>query len=321
VPKHRVCAECGKENPLFARNYCVNCGRPLAQQKGNSTRWLATIGIVACIIIGSISAIHFVSQHMPGVSPNTIPNQLTTTAAATIPSKTQTIRTTSTTSVSTTATYLGSMANTGNFSLQPQAVAVTVYKTKTVTLEIQIQSINNFKGQIELSASGSPNGLGIGYSSNPVSAGTVVVLSFSAKENARNGTYRIAIVATYSPSESSPVVSGTVIYVTVADFQVSVTPPSDVVNAGSTASFTITLTLQKGFTDPVSVTSVSGLPHGATYSMTVSNATVLAGHPGTAEIIVRIKTVTMTQTDTYPITIVISGGGVTHSVTTQIVVK
>ena len=318
MPKHRVCADCGKGNPQFARNYCVNCGRLFPQQKNNLTRWLTIIAVVACILIGSITAVHFLSQHMPGVPPNIVPNQFTT--ASTMPSKTQAVWTTSTTSVSTTVTNLGSIPNIGSFSLQPQAVALTVYKTKTVTLAMQIQSINSFKGQIELSTSGTPNGLSIGYSSNPVSAGTVVVLSFSAKENTPNGTYRIAVVATYSPSESSPVVSGTVIYVTVADFQASVAPPSEVVKAGSIASFTITMTLQKGFTDPVSVTSVSGLPHGASYSMTVSNATVLAGHPGTADITVQIKTVTFSQTGTYPITIVISGGGVTHSVTTQIVV-
>jgi uncharacterized membrane protein len=111
------------------------------------------------------------------------------------------------------------------------------------------------------------------------------------------------------------------IEVTVADFQLTATPPSNVLQAGSTATFTITLTLQKGFTDPVSITDVSGLPQGATYTLTASNPTVLAGGPGATSILLQIKVPPLTKVGTYPIVIAAVGGGVTHSMMVQIIVR
>jgi uncharacterized membrane protein len=100
-----------------------------------------------------------------------------------------------------------------------------------------------------------------------------------------------------------------------------VTPSSDTAPAGSVATFNITLTLQKGFTDPVTITDISGLPQGATYTVTASNPTVLAGGPGNTNITLAIKIRAFTKAGTYPIVIVVSGGGITHSLNAQIIVR
>jgi proteasome lid subunit RPN8/RPN11 len=217
-----------------------------------------------------------------------------------------------------TTTYHVAVAD---FNLQPQTNTLTVYRTKSATLEVQLQSINNFNGQLKLSTNGNPSGLAIIFSTNPAPSGTVVQLNFTADANTPNGTYPVTLVATYLPSQSSPVTRQTVVDATVADFQVTVTPSMDVVPAGSTATFTITLALQKGFIDPVMITGISGLPQGATYTLTASNPTVLAGGPGNTDITLQIKIPAFTKVGTYPIVIVASGGGITHILNAQITVR
>jgi proteasome lid subunit RPN8/RPN11 len=209
----------------------------------------------------------------------------------------------------------------GDFNLQPQINTLTVYRTKSATLNVQLQSINNFDGQLKLSTNGNPGGLTIIFSTNPALSGTMVQLNFTATANTPNGTYPITLVATYIASQSSPVTRQTVVKATVADFQVAVTPSNDVVSRGSTATFTIILTLQNGFTDPVTITDVSGLPQGANYTLTASNPTVLAGGPGNTDIALQIKIPAVTKVGTYPIVIVVSGGGITHILNAQITVR
>lgn len=217
-----------------------------------------------------------------------------------------------------TTTYHIAVAD---FILQPQTNTLTVYRTKSATLEAQLQSINNFNGQLKLSTSGNPTGLTVTFSTNPAPSGTMVQLNFTADANTPNGTYPVTLVATYLPSQSSPVTRQTVVDATVADFQVAVTPSSNAVPAGSVATFTIILTLQSGFINPVMITDISGLPQGATYTLTASNPTVLAGGPGSTAITLQIKIPAFTKAGTYPIVIVASGGGITHSLNAQITVR
>jgi proteasome lid subunit RPN8/RPN11 len=222
----------------------------------------------------------------------------------------------------------GRMVNTttyhiavGDFSLAPQSDTITVYRTTSATLGLQLQMVNGFTGELQLSASGAPNGLGIIFSTNPATAGMTVEMNLTAGATTPNGTYPVTVIASYLPTQSSPVTRQATVAVTVADFQASLTATSSVVPAGSTATFTITLTLQKGFVDPVKITDISGLPKGATYTLTASNPTVLAGGPGTTSVTLQIKIPPFTKVGTYPITIVVSGGGVNHLLTAQIIVR
>jgi hypothetical protein len=217
-----------------------------------------------------------------------------------------------------TTTYHIAVAD---FNLQPQTNTLTVYRTKSASLGVLLQSINNFNGQLKLSADGNPSGLTVIFSTNPAPSGTTVQLNFSADANTPNGTYPVTLIATYLPSQSSPVIREAVVDATVADFQVAVTPSSNVVPAGSVATFMVTVTLQNGFIDPVTITDISGLPQGATYTLTASNPTVLAGGPGKTDVTLDIKILAFTKVGTYPIVIVVSGGGITHFLNAQITVR
>jgi hypothetical protein len=209
----------------------------------------------------------------------------------------------------------------GDFNLASESNTLTVYRTRSATLGLQLQSTNNFSEKLEMSANGAPNGLIVAFSPNPAESATNVQLNFTATSETPNGTYPITLSASYTPAQSTPVVRQVTVAVTVADFQVSLAPTNTVALAGSTATFTITLILQKGFVDPVKITDISGLPQGATYTFTASNPTVLVGGPGTTTLTLEIKIPAFTKAGTYPITIVTVGGGVSHLLTAQITVR
>ncbi len=218
-----------------------------------------------------------------------------------------------------TSTYLISVAD---FEILPQSTALTVYRnsTKPFVSELSLLQLNGFSQPVSLSASGAPQGMVVAFSPNPAPAGTTKVdVMITATPNAPSGSASVTIFATYMPPQSPPVAKRTTLAITVADFDLQVSPTSSEVFAGSTATFTVTLTLQKGFVDPVTV-SVLGLPQGARYQLT-SNATVLGGGPGTAMVTLQISIPTFAKRTAYPITVSAAGAGVLHSLTIQLTVR
>jgi len=208
----------------------------------------------------------------------------------------------------------------GDFMLQPQSASLTVYKSRYAISGVQLQSINGFNQQLKLSTSGSPAGLAVTFSPNPAPAGSTVNLNVTAGPTAQNGTYAIVVAATYLPTQSPPVIRQTSLVVTVADFDLQVEPSSNVVHAGQTTTFSLNLTLQRGFVDPVKVNLV-GLPQGATYSLEITNPTVLAVGPGTTAMKLLITIPPSTKPGTYPVEVEAVGGNITHSLTIQLIVR
>ena len=208
----------------------------------------------------------------------------------------------------------------GDFNILPQIGSLTVYRTRYAVTSIQLVSINDFTQQIQLSANGNPSGLTITFSRNPAPTGTTVSLNVTADSTTPNGTYPMVLIASYLPPQSPQVTRQTTLNVTVSDFGLRVSPTSVIVHAGSKASFSLSLTLQKGFVDPVNVT-ILGLPQGAKYTLTISNPTVLAGGPGTTTVTLQIIIPAFTKAGTYPILIEAVGGGVVHALTVQLTVR
>jgi hypothetical protein len=216
-----------------------------------------------------------------------------------------------------TPTYRIAVAD---FNILPQISSLTVYRTSYVVTSIQLVSINEFTHQIQLSTSGSPSGLTITFSRNPAPTGTAVGLNFTADSATPNGTYPIVLIASYLPSQSPEVTRETTLNLTVADFVLQVSPTSAVVQADSKATFSLSLTLERGFMSPVSV-DVVGLPQGVTYTLTSSNPTVLAGSPGTTTITIRVAIPAFTKAGSYPILIEAVGGGLVHALTVELTVR
>lgn len=207
-----------------------------------------------------------------------------------------------------------------DFTIQSQTSSLTVYKTRYAVANIQLASINDFTQQLQLSANGNPSGLTITFSRNPAPTGTTVSLNVTADSTTPNGTYPIVLIASYVPPQSPQVTRQTTLDVTVTDFGLQASPTSAILPAGSKATFGLSLTLEKGFVDPVNVTLL-GLPQGAKYTLTISNPTVLAGGPGTTTITLQITIPAFTKAGTYPIQIEAVGGGLVHTLTVELTVR
>ena len=206
-----------------------------------------------------------------------------------------------------------------DFALSPGTPTLTVYRTQTASEEVDLFMINDFSQQVSFSADGAPSGLAISFNPNPVPIGlTKVTMKLAASQTTPNGTYQIVVKSTYSPSGAQPVTRQVTIPVTVADFDLQVLPSLAQVSAGTSTTYTLRITLQHGFVDPVAVT-VNGLPQGATYKLTTSGNTV--GGTGTITITLQITTTTAVKRGSYTLTINASGGGVTHSQAIQFIVR
>jgi hypothetical protein len=107
-------------------------------------------------------------------------------------------------------------------------------------------------------------------------------------------------------------VPGTASLTVVApNFTISVSPGSQSVHRGSTATYTVTITPSNGFSAPVTLT-VSGNPSGTTPSWSVN--------PTTSTSTLRIPILSTTSRQTYTLTITGNGGGKQNSTTAKLTV-
>jgi hypothetical protein len=97
------------------------------------------------------------------------------------------------------------------------------------------------------------------------------------------------------------------------DFSLDATPTSQSVKAGQSASFTADVKLVSGIAQPVTL-SLSGLPSGATYSLSLPSA------DPTFTSALQISSQASLSPGTYTLTIVGTGGGKTHSTSVNLVV-
>lgn len=97
------------------------------------------------------------------------------------------------------------------------------------------------------------------------------------------------------------------------DFSLDATPASQSVKAGQSASFTADVKLVSGIAQPVTL-SLSGLPSGATYSLSLPSA------DPTFTSALQISSQASLSPGTYTLTVVGTGGGKTHSTSVNLVV-
>ncbi|HEY6323987.1 MAG TPA: choice-of-anchor D domain-containing protein [Thermoanaerobaculia bacterium] len=99
------------------------------------------------------------------------------------------------------------------------------------------------------------------------------------------------------------------------DFTLSVTPSSRGVVQGQDVGYTVTLTSSFGFSSDVSL-AVSGLDSNSTHTF---SQPVIAGGDGTSSM--RITTSAATAVGTETLTVIATGGGVTHTATASLIVS
>jgi len=217
-----------------------------------------------------------------------------------------------------TPTYAVQLAD---FLIIARTSQLTVYPTKSKTVELSVVPINGFNQQVSFSTIETQQGVSISFSPNPLPAGTTVTsMNVTANQGAQNATYTITVTGSYLPPDAPAVTRQTPITVTIADFNLQIAPTSRQVAAASTTTFTVTLTIQNGFADPVKLT-VAGLPPGATYQIVAADSQPLVSGPGTHILTLQISTQFATKSGTYALTVTAAGGGIAHSQTVQLIVR
>ena len=215
-----------------------------------------------------------------------------------------------------------------NISLEAYQFNGSKFNTNPISQSTVLAPNGDSGGVLTLSANGSTAGTGIVWSSIPLNqngdTGTVqgVLRAFDAN-NLTTELWNSTLNSTRDnmglwPKYSPPTVVNGKVYMASfsnvlnvygllpADFELSVTPTSQLVVPGTSTTYTVSTLSQGGFTGTVSL-NVSGLPAGATSSFSPSSI----APPGTSTL--TVTTATTTPVGMYTLTITGTSASLSHS--------
>jgi len=154
---------------------------------------------------------------------------------------------------------------TPDFSIATSPVAVQLTQGGTATTSVTVNQLNGFAHNITLSVSGLQPGLTASFSNNVVGSGTVTLTLSASNSTLAGPGYVVYINGDYVSQYGDTQRSGE-IFLQVnprPGFALAASPASLSVLQGSSASSTIAMTPQPGFSGPVTL-SAYGLPSGVT---------------------------------------------------------
>jgi hypothetical protein len=200
---------------------------------------------------------------------------------------------------------------TGTFSSVRQSAVVGGAASYTFNLT----PIGGFTGDVTLSVEGLPAGVTPGFNNNPITGGVgSSVLTLNASGSAAPGTYTFSMVGT----------SGTLVHkalltldvqASAGDFTGFISPTTDTISRGQSASYDVHVIPLQGFTGDV-LLSVNGLPPGATAGFAPST---VAGGSGVSTL--TISTTAGAPPGAYTITVSGTSGSLVHRGTTTLFVN
>jgi len=194
------------------------------------------------------------------------------------------------------------------FTISATPASQSVASGSTATFTVNVGDPMLMSNVVALSVSGLPAGATAQFSPSSVQGTDSSTLTVSLA-NVAAGSYNLTINGTSAGlTHSAPVI------LTVSDFSVSATPPSQTINAGDSASYTVNIGSVNGFNGTVSL-NASGLPSGATASFSAGSVTV----PGSSTL--TIATSTSTPAGTYTITIHGTSGSTVRTATITLTVN
>jgi endoglucanase len=152
-----------------------------------------------------------------------------------------------------------------SFTLNSSAAALTIAQGGSGSDTISIIDAGGFTGSVTLTASGLPNGVTATFGTNPATGSSALTLT--ASTTAPLGTATITITG----SSGSLTPSTTTITLTIGpsetgSFSLSASPANLSIAQGGTASETITVTDSGGFNGTVTISSLTGIPSGVSFS-------------------------------------------------------
>jgi len=174
-----------------------------------------------------------------------------------------------------------------------------------------------FANDITLSAiSGVPSGTTVSFAPNPIvspGAGTST-MTINVGASTATGQYTLTVQGTGGGVTHTTTVTLTV--TAAADFAISAAPNSVSVAQGNSGSSTITTTVVGGFSNAVTLSTISGVPAGTTVTFAPNPIPA----PGAGSSTMTINVGASTATGQYTITVQGVGGTSTHTTTVTLTV-
>jgi uncharacterized membrane protein len=142
-----------------------------------------------------------------------------------------------------------------DFALSANPASVSATQGGSTTSTITVTAQNGFNGAVGLSVTGLPAGAGGSF--NPATTSTTSVLTLTAG-TAAPGTYVLTVTGTSGSLTHAISVTFVVTAAAQPSFSLSASPSSQVIKAGKSDTYTVTITRTGGFSGAVAL-SVAGL--------------------------------------------------------------
>jgi subtilase family serine protease len=244
-----------------------------------------------------------------GTNPTTGSSALTFTASSTASTGTATATITGTSGSLTATTTVAVTVNPApSFTLAASPASLTLVQGNSATSTITVTGQNGFSGGVTLSASGLPSGVTAAFGTNPTTGSSV--LTFMASTTASTGTTAVTVTGT-----SGSLTATTTVAVTVnpaPSFTLSASPGSLTVVQGNSATSTITVAGQNGFSGSVTLVA-SGLPSGVTAAF--------GTNPTTGSSVLTLTASSTATTGTATVTIKGTSGSLSATTTVAVTVN
>jgi regulation of enolase protein 1 (concanavalin A-like superfamily) len=243
-----------------------------------------------------------------GTNPATSSSILTLSATSTATTGAVTVTITGISgSLTTSATVSLTVNPPGNYTLSASPNSLTIVQGTGGTSTITVNPLSGFNGNVNLSASGLPNGVTASF--NPSSTTSTSALTLTASSTAATGTVTVTVTGS-----SSSLLNATTISLTVAappSYTLTASPNTLTIFQGGSGASTITVSPLNGFNGNVSL-SASALPSGVTASFnpnstaSTSTLTLTAGSTaatGTVTVAVTGTSGSLTKSTTISLTV------------------
>lgn len=198
------------------------------------------------------------------------------------------------------------------FSVSASPASVSINPGSNGSTTINSAITGGFTGSITLAASGMPTGVTVGFTTNPLSAGSSTSMTITVASGTTPGTYPITVTGTSGSTVETTTVSLTVVGAT-PNFTISASPTSISVSPSGTGKVTITTAVSGGFSSAI---ALSGTVTGSRVTVAFSPTSITGAGTSTMTITVNRRAATGSRT----ITITGTGGGVTHTTTVALTI-
>jgi hypothetical protein len=197
-----------------------------------------------------------------------------------------------------------------DFSISASPSSQTVLAGGSTSYTATMTPSGGFSDSVNLAVGGLPSGASGSFNTNPITGGSgTSTLNVTTSGSTPAGNYTVTITGTSGSFSHS-----TTVTLKVQDFSLSVTPGSQTVPSGGSATYTAGVSAQNGFNGSVSL-ATSGLPAGAGGSFNPGSVT------GSGSSTLTVSTSCGLAAGSYPFTITGTSGILSHSTAATLVVN